>query len=250
MPKFTIVPLDTGSLILEKSMFTYSMNFGVKIDAAVIMWYIGGAAEKIIVDTSFKAEAAELHPYAVVKRAPEQRVENALSKIRIKPEEVDMVILTHLHWDHCQNNAMFRNARFVLQQEELRYAVAPYPHQAVAYEAPTIGMRPYWLDTPKFELINGDKEISRGISVIYTPGHTAGHQSIAVETTAGTYVIAGDIVPLYENWEGQPPHLPHIPTPISTNLGQYWKSLNKIEEIADRVLPNHDRRVLMKDSYP
>jgi glyoxylase-like metal-dependent hydrolase (beta-lactamase superfamily II) len=132
-----------------------------------------------------------------------------------------------------------------VQREEIRYAVAPLPTHAVTYETPIIGMKPYWLEIPRFELVEGDAEIVKDVSVIHTPSQTPGYQSVVVNTTAGTQVIAGCMVPLYENW-GSSRLGTHIVGLDPFSLDAYWKSFQKIESLADVVFPGHDPEVLRR----
>src|SRR3972149_878825 len=58
---------------------------------------------------------------------PEQRPLAALARLGIRPEDIDIVINTHLHWDHCYNNHLFPRATIYAQRAELQYAIAPLP---------------------------------------------------------------------------------------------------------------------------
>ena len=249
--QLSVVPLHAGDLVVDKSLMTPRRDFGVKVKAPSVIWYIDGSNKKILVDTSFKDARAssKMHAPFVVERGPEQEIVRILGKIGVKPEEIDIVILTHLHWDHSQNNDLFKNAECIIQREELRYAIAPLPPHRGQYEALTAGMRPGWLDTPKVSMIDGDREIADGVSVICTPGHTPGFQSVVVQTQKGRIVIAADTVNTYENW-GSSKLGTHLPGGIYVNLEHYWQSLEKIERIADIVLPGHDAAVFKKDRYP
>ena len=63
----------------------------------------------------------------------------------LEPGDIDVVINTHLHWDHCSNNALFPKATFYVQRDELGYACAPLPVHRQAYEK-NPGLSPGWLD--------------------------------------------------------------------------------------------------------
>ncbi len=246
-----IIPLHVGTLIIEKSIFTPRRDFGVQFAAPSIIWYIEGAEKKILVDTSFRDAKASsrVHAPHVVERNPDQEIEAALAKIGLKPDQIDIVVMTHLHWDHCQNNPLFKKAKFLIQAEELRYAISPLPPHRASYEALTAGMRPYWLDTPNIQVVEGDRKIVEGVSIIYTPSHSPAHQSVMVETKAGNIVITGDIVFTYQNW-GSSELGTHIPGASYVNLEDYWRSLQKIERLASLILPSHDPAVFNKSEYP
>jgi glyoxylase-like metal-dependent hydrolase (beta-lactamase superfamily II) len=114
----------------------------------------------------------------------------ALQTRNLAPDDIDTVILTHLHWDHCQNTDLFRNARILVHPTELDYARNPNRGDfAVAwYVAET-------LDKAKIDLISDGDSIADGVSVIDTPGHTKGHISIIVGSGDEEILLAGDALP-------------------------------------------------------
>ena len=114
----------------------------------------------------------------------------ALQVRNLTPDDIDTVILTHLHWDHCQNTDLFRNARILVHPTELDYARNPNRGDfAVAwYVAET-------LDKAKIDLVSDGDSIAEGVSVIDTPGHTKGHISILVGDGDEEILLAGDALP-------------------------------------------------------
>ncbi|MDP6548831.1 MAG: MBL fold metallo-hydrolase [Dehalococcoidia bacterium] len=114
----------------------------------------------------------------------------ALQTRNLTPDDIDTVILTHLHWDHCQNTDLFRNARVLVHPTELDYARNPNRGDfAVAwYVAET-------LDKARIDLISDGDSIAEGVSVIDTPGHTKGHISIIVGDGDEGMLLAGDALP-------------------------------------------------------
>lgn len=243
-------PLHTGTLRRDLSTFTYLRNAGKVVDFPVIMWYIEGANASIVIDTA-APPPEECPPYALPYEQPaEQHVRNALGRVGVKPEEVEIVILTHLHWDHCLNAPLFPNARFIVQRAELQYAAAPLPVHYGPYGARPPGTRAFLPERARVEVVDGDKKITKGVSVHLLPGHTPGIQGVRVETDGGSYLVASDNVPFYINWEGEPPNLPHIPSNLHVNLEDYFRSFARMETLADHVLPNHDFRVLENATYP
>lgn len=100
------------------------------------------------------------------------------------------------------------------------------------------------------EGIDGDKEIAEGVSVHLTPGHTPGIQGVAVRASGATYFIAGDNVPLMENWDaGEKYGVPHWPNSIHVDLEAYFKSLRRMETLGDIILPGHDWSALERVEY-
>jgi glyoxylase-like metal-dependent hydrolase (beta-lactamase superfamily II) len=245
----TIRPINLGTLRIDKSLNTYMVHCGVPLDQPMLAFYIEGASKRILVDTGPPDPDWAAKHHRPITVTDEQRLPRALSQVGVSVEEIDVVIHTHLHWDHAFNGQLFKNAQFFVQRSELAFAAAPIPTQIRGYQSPATGLVPPYLGI-RYTVLDGDAEIVPGVGVILTPGHTAGFQSVSVETKQGTYVIAGDTVPLYENWDGLPPYVPHIPNTIHVNLDEYFVSFSKIERVADVVLPGHDPRVLDHARYP
>ena len=250
MVEWTIWPIRMGLVKAgDKSGLTHGMNQGVMIDTCVIVYVIKGAGESIVVDTGM-GDPDWSEKYHHKKPEDYQDLPAGLEKIGVNPDNVHTVICTHLHWDHCFNNDLFKNARILVQKDEIRYAIAPLPLHALFYESQLIGMRPPWLKAlEKIELIEGDKEVAPGIDIVKIPGHTPGFQGVNVKTRKGSYFIASDFCPLFENWEGAGFHR-HIASPIHVNLDDYYRSFEKVEKIAGFVLPGHDVKVFGRERYP
>jgi glyoxylase-like metal-dependent hydrolase (beta-lactamase superfamily II) len=255
-----IIPLDLGDTTSEKCNFFLRKYVGEKQHSKRIGLYIGGAKKKIVVDTGGPDEEHSLkyHPYSKPEpRKPAQEIEMQLAKAGVKPEEVDIVVLTHLHWDHVGNVTKFPNAEFIVSEEELKFALNPLPPLYVAYEALQLGMQPFFMKViEKIRTVDmKEKEIVEGVRVIPLPGHTPGSIGLVVETEKGPYVIAGDAVFLYANLEGAPEdRLPYFMTGIYTDMRAMWKSIELIDEIVkgdySKVIPGHDPLVFEKKRYP
>ena len=126
----------------------------------------GGAA---LVDTGVGGPDDLLTDWRVVNRS----AADALAAIGMSPADIGMVINTHLHFDHCGQNAVFRHAPYFVQGTEFSRA---------KHESPELFG---WFDfmNARFELLDGDTEILPGLSVIATPGHTVGHQCVVVQAS-------------------------------------------------------------------
>jgi N-acyl homoserine lactone hydrolase len=135
----------------------------------------GGA---VLVDTGVGGPDQVLADNRVVNRS----VADALGEHDMTPGDISLVINTHLHFDHCGQNAVFKHAPFYIQRAELARA---------RQESPLLAD---WFDfaDARYELLDGDAEIVPGLSVVATPGHTVGHQSVVVRTGNGAEVLIGD----------------------------------------------------------
>ncbi len=245
MGSLVLRPLHVGMIRRDKSIFTYLRNMGTQIDFPILAWYIEGQGHRILVDTGGHdpAQAALHQPYL---REHGQDPIARLAALGVGPEDIDILILTHLHWDHASNIHLFPRARVIVQREELRYAAAPLDPHRVPYQSIPPGLQ----SMERFEVIDGDKEIAEGVSVHLTPGHTPGIQGVAVRVPSGVYFIAGDNVPLMENWDAREKYgVPHWPNGIHVDLEVYSKSLRRMENLGDIILPGHDWSALKQAEY-
>jgi glyoxylase-like metal-dependent hydrolase (beta-lactamase superfamily II) len=245
-----IIPLNCGTIVIEKSTQVYWRDFGKTIEIPSMCHVIKGGTKTILIDTSFLSiDQAKSGKHWNAKRTPDQELEAQLKQAGFKPDDIDIVIFTHLHWDHAQNNRLFKKAKFLVRVEELRYAICPLPTQAIPYEAPVppANMIPIWIrDKTIFEPIYEDSEVIPGVFYFLTPGHTPGGASIAVDTDEGKYVIAGDAINLYENIEL------NLPGGQMYTQEDAVKSIRKILSVASspkHVLPGHEFGVFARKSY-
>lgn len=236
MNNYKIVPLHVGDLVRQKSNLAFMREPGVKMRFPVICWYVTDGVHKIMVDTGGTTPDGRWEPYS---RTEEQNPTITLKKIGVDPREIDTVIFTHLHWDHCGNNRLFSNARFIVQKKELEEAANP-PVKIFA------GSYDKAVFETTYETVEGDCEVMEGISVITTPGHSMGSQSIIVETEKGPYLIAGDLIGLYECFENDP----MIANGIHIDLIAYYDSLEKVKNLHCAILPGHDYKVFEHQVYP
>ena len=117
-------------------------------------------------------------------------VYKALESRGLGIDDIDTVVLTHLHWDHCQNTDLFRDARVLVHPRELDYAKSP--NRADAHFAS------YFADMlakMKVEPVSDGDSILEGVSIIDTPGHTKGHISVVIEVGDETVLVTGDALP-------------------------------------------------------
>ena len=159
-----------------------------------------------------------------------QLILESLGQQGVSPDDIDMVVLTHVHWDHSQNIDLFKNAQIAVHKDEVAYAADPAPTDWA-----TSG---YFLDTLRgrdvLEVVDG-QELAEGVRVLATPGHSKGHISVTVETSDGTVVLTGDALtaascialgkPLLVFWDEE----------------QAAQSVQKILASARIFYPGHDR---------
>jgi N-acyl homoserine lactone hydrolase len=115
-----------------------------------------------------------------------------LAALGVKPDDVAIVVNSHLHFDHAGNNGAFPNATFVVQAEHLAFAKGKPNFPGVYWDIPELTYLP----------TSGRARVAPGVEVVPTPGHAPGHQSLVIETSDGTVVLAGQAVQSRAEWEG------------------------------------------------
>lgn len=129
-------------------------------------------------------------------------LEDGLRALGFAPEDVSLVINTHLHFDHAGGNtwrtpagaieAAFPNARYVVQAGEMHWATHTNERTAASYFGAN------WeaiVAAGRFDLVTGEPEVRPGIRLLRTPGHTPHHQSVLLTSGGEHAVFLGDVTP-------------------------------------------------------
>lgn len=233
--------LPGGYLDIDRSIFLSAVDMGKIITAPVYSILLQTSGGPILVDTGLNPDGVQDPEKAWGARAKlvpprmtaEDDVRYRLQELGLAVTDIKMVILTHLHWDHTGCLRFFRHCPVVVQREEHRFAFNPDPFLAAPYMA-------NHLDAGlEYQFVDGDCLLAPGISLIKTPGHTPGHQSLVVTTDAGArHVFAGDAAPLKRNLSAK--------TPLSNchNARQCVDSLHRLDHLGQilqaQVHPSHD----------
>ncbi len=243
----TIHPLVTAELAAEAGRLTYLRNYGQEIWIPSPFFVILGGEEPILVDTSGSAEVMGALRSEPVK--PVREFTEALNTLGLSAADIKTVVHTHLMYDHCANSHLLPKARFVVQQAELDFAFSPHPMLAGAYQK-------HLFENLNFEPVKGDVDLAPGIRLLFTPGHTPGIQSVAVSTAKGVAVITGFCC-LMESftavespaWKSTVSPLV-IPPGIHTDMLQAYASMMRVKELADIIIPFHERSTAEMDCIP
>lgn len=129
-------------------------------------------------------------------------LEEALAAAGYTPDDVDIMLDTHLHFDHAGGNTYidpegqvhlsFPRARYIVQKGEYEYA--HWRNERIQASYLKHNFDPV-MEAGKLELIDGDVEIIPGISVLRTPGHTPHHQSVLIQSAGETAIFLADVMP-------------------------------------------------------
>ncbi len=247
----SIHPLHTGFISLDKGVYiTGGHDYGCEVQVPCNAFLIKDADANILVDTGM-AETKVANVHHPGSHQPDgYRIDQRLAELGVSPEEIEAVIFTHLHWDHCANMNMFKNAEFYVHRTELEFALDPHVLYLKSYDSEKAGLRPLFKEA-EFKAVDGEYEYNARISMFPTPGHCPGHQSVAVQTDSGVVVIAGDAVFSDQNLKPDPHRgLDFTPMGRYVNVFEMYNSMVEIIDRADIVLTAHGNGVYDRKQWP
>lgn len=246
----TIRVINTGWIGSFQNRLTNCYQDGERIKTPSLVFLIEGGEKTILVDTGMcDSERASKWHHGGSEQTPGQGIHEQLPALGYQPDDIDIIIFTHLHWDHVQNLDKFPKSKLIVHETEWQFAMAPIPPYYHSYEHPIIGIESPFLRR-EFQLVKGEEEIIPGVVVFPTPGHSPGSMSVQVTTQEGRYVIAGDAVMCDENMAGDPKKgLKYKPIGRYTNIFEMWDSFEYIEQMADFVMAGHEKKLLDREVY-
>ena len=248
MNLYKIHPIVMGTKIFDKSMMTYQYGAGETYTIPIYCWYIEGSDKKILVDTG------EMSPIQSKDREKSiggkiYTFEEGLALWNLKPEDIDIVIHTHLHNDHCENDYKCVNAEFYVHEKELEKVHNPHPLDFRYLEDYIEDVE----ENGQIRSINNDIEIVPGISVVHTPAHSEGGLTVLIETAEGKAAITGFCI-IDENLN--PPieikamEMEVIPPGTTVNVYEAYDILLKVKDMADILIPLHDPKFASVNTIP
>lgn len=237
MTDWRIRSLIRGELRCDRSVVLPSRP-GEDVWIPSTVYYLTDGERDVIVDTGFPAlELVRERQPAFEPRADRSFVD-LLCEEAVPPEEVDTVVLTHLHWDHAGNTDVFPDdTEILVHREAVEYACAPLDIHAGAFLSPTAGYEPSWLG-PSLSIREGDQAVAPGLELLETPGHAPGHWSVLAEHGGTTHGLAIDVFPLYANLEGGTGG--RFAPPGTIDVREWYASAERLVAAADEVVPSHD----------
>lgn len=219
----------TGVRNPDQGIMTYQKGYGKRIWLPIWAFLVRGKGHNILVDTGLDEnelfcpdgffEETGMEPLSIVE---------CLKKENLDVEDIDMVINTHLHDDHCGNNLLFTHAEFYTHKTEIDFCDAPHPidHR---YDN-------YFIEGLTFHTVEDGEEIVPGIVAMHSPGHTMGCLSLKVETGQGAAVITGFCC----NRENFPENGPAVCPGVHLDAVAAWDSIQKVKNLGVTILPMHD----------
>ena len=239
-----IYVMDSGRLTVEGSSLVPGTNIGVPTTIPVQFFLLETSRGYMLVDTGNNPGVItdpigtwgfDLASASNVDMKPENHPYEQLKLLGLAPDDIKVVIYTHLHHDHAGGAGLFPGALHVVQRAEHRWANMPDSFASRVY-VPSDYQQP----SLRWQLADGDWCILPGIHLLMTPGHTPGHQSIVLWDTpsAGTVILAGDAVNCCANIELD------VPGGITSDTTAAVQSLHRLSALAAAtdatLLVSHD----------
>jgi glyoxylase-like metal-dependent hydrolase (beta-lactamase superfamily II) len=195
-------PLDGGAFfgVVPKVMWSRKVQADAQnfIQAGLNSLLIRTGRHTVLVETGIGSKLSD--KMIKIYGQPAKLIEN-LAGAGIAPEDIDIVINTHLHFDHCGWNTMrkgdrvvatFPRAKYYAQRREWEHGQKQYERDAISYISDNYNPL---IESGQMELIEGDREIVPGIRVQEFPGHTAHMQGVMVESGGKTACYISDLIP-------------------------------------------------------
>ncbi|MEZ5666540.1 MAG: N-acyl homoserine lactonase family protein [Alphaproteobacteria bacterium] len=192
MAETKVYLLDGGTLVIDGFHAFWNRGPGGELRFPCYSVLVEHADGLYIFDTGYDFDhVMKVLPFEKPIQDPAQTIPGALAAIGKKPEDINYVINSHYHFDHCGGNKHLTAACTVCHAKELEACSCHQPFEHLGYSdlsfAPELAAKKAGTEpaldiyTPKFETVTGDQEIAKGLWLFETPGHTAGHYSMMVE---------------------------------------------------------------------
>jgi glyoxylase-like metal-dependent hydrolase (beta-lactamase superfamily II) len=202
------------------------------------VWLILGGPHPLLVDTGFLDEDARdrgirnyVSPATMVERAG------------VKPGDVPIALITHLHYDHWAGHGLFPGADYWIQRDEVAFWTGPYGQYHAFRQSANPGALARLVTlhyANRVRMLDGDREVFPGVTAHRVGGHTAGLQIVSVRTERGTVVLTSDASHFYRNVETRQP------VQIVTSLPEMLAAFETIHALAGPqrlIVAGHDPEV-------
>jgi N-acyl homoserine lactone hydrolase len=240
--------LDCGrSLANDESVWTPGENAGRSIEFSSTCWLIKHGNEWLLWDAGVP-ESAHNDPRGwstlpkLIVYHLDKTLTDQLAEIGLKPSDIGRVAISHTHGDHIGNVGLFPDSTIMMQRAEYNWINSPNgPNDNVNQ---LMALARELLGTPKnLQVIDGDTDVygDGSVTLVSTPGHTPGHQSLLVHLkNSGFIILSGDVVHSQENFEKN--LVPSLNTDKAESIASMEKIRQMIAMYNAKLFINHDKK--------
>jgi N-acyl homoserine lactone hydrolase len=228
--------LQNGFVGFARSGLFYGEFSAERIQLPVACYLVRTTDGLVLFDTGFSPRAVPglLRNDPLARFTEEDLLVHRLDALGLGPRDIDLVVLSHLHYDHAGGADLVGGAEFVAQKDEFAFAHYPAPFFAQFYYR-----KNFDLPNARWRLLDGDTELAPGLTILRTDGHTPGHQSLLIELPeSGPVILAGDACYWREHIDAE-----RVPG-VVWNPGLALHAIKRLKTLARlvgaRIFPSHD----------
>jgi len=213
----------------DQSRWSPGVNVGKPIEFSDTCYLIKHGSQWLLWDTGFPdavADAPVTTPVGTATRA--KKLSAQLAELNVKPADVNFVAVSHTHGDHVGNVDMFPTSTLLIQKPEVDWAFAE-------------GKKPPFKKERPMKLPDGDLDVfgDGSVTILSTPGHTPGHQSLLVHLPkTGWVVLTGDAAHFKDNWDND--RVPSLNTSADQTHASHAKLAKVMADKKAQLWINHD----------
>jgi glyoxylase-like metal-dependent hydrolase (beta-lactamase superfamily II) len=235
---YEVYALKYGERDTTTCQFFYREGRHDPLTLHYFVWLILGGPHPVLVDTGFPEDEARsrgirnyITPAAAVERAG------------IKPADIPVALITHLHYDHWAGHHFFPGAEYWIQKDEVAFWTGPWGRYDAFGQSANVESLARLVTVNyagRVRFVDGEREVLPGIRVHRVGGHTAGLQIVTVQTARGPVVLTSDASHFYRNVETRQP------VQIITSLPEMLQAFETIHELAGPeklIVAGHDPQV-------
>jgi N-acyl homoserine lactone hydrolase len=239
--------LDCGhSLANDESVWTPGENVGRSIEFSSTCWLIKRGTEWLLWDTGVPQSTLNdpkgwsTLPKLIVYHL-DKTLTDQLAAIGLKTVDITYIALSHTHGDHIGNVRLFPNSTVLIQRTEYTWISSPDGANDNVNQLKALARE--LLGTPKhLKLLDGDADVfgDGSVTLVSTPGHTPGSQSLLVHLkNSGFIILSGDVVHLEENFEKNT--VPSLNTDKAASIASMDRIRRMIGTYRAQLFINHDK---------
>jgi glyoxylase-like metal-dependent hydrolase (beta-lactamase superfamily II) len=178
------------------------------------VWIARNADRTVVIDTGYSQAGGRKRGREILVEVPE-----LYRRLGVDPSDVEVVAITHAHYDHIGNLGLFPSAPIVLARSEYDFWTGPHADRPLFHhsvEDDELARLRSLVDQGRVELFRERRELAPGIEIIEVGGHTPGQSVVTVPTSEGVVLLASDAIHYYEEYERAMPF-----TSVADLVGMY-----------------------------